>query len=460
MGWSTQVQAELARLVGDRQVLSAAEALEPYGHDETPGLEPMLPDAVVRPASTDEVARVLAICSPHGVPVTPRGGGTGHSGGCVASQGGVVLDMCRLNRVLAISPGDLTAEVEPGVILQDLHAAVEEAGLFYPPDPNSLESCTLGGNVAENAGGPKAVRYGVTRDYVLGLEVVLPTGEVTRLGRRTAKGVSGYDLTGLVVGSEGTLAVITRITVKLVPRPREVATALVTFDSAEQAAEAVTRVLGAGLLPRTLEYMDGRSVDALRPMSSFPFPANIDAALIVETDGGDPEATFADLARTVEICDAAGARSNLVCQTPGQQRELWASRRLLTEATRKIKKHKIAEDIAVPRSRIPEALARVYGIGDRHGILTAAYGHAGDGNLHVQVLFDDAEGEAEAVQQVVDEVMAMAIELGGTLSGEHGIGLAKKRYMHLEHDATALELMRKIKKAWDPAGILNPGKIF
>ncbi|MBN2360790.1 MAG: FAD-binding protein [Deltaproteobacteria bacterium] len=455
----SQLLSECRQIVGERQVVTDSERLEPYGRDETPGLAPALPDAVVRPGSADEVSRVLRACSQHGVAVTPRGGGTGHSGGCVAVQGGVVLAFERMQRILEISADDLTADVEPGVVLQDLHAAVEERGLFYPPDPGSLDTCTLGGNVAENAGGPRALRYGVTRDYVLGLEIALPAGDRLRIGKRTVKGVSGYDLTSLIVGSEGTLAVITAVTLKLIPRPRSVATALVTFDSAATAAAAVSALFGRGILPRTLEYMDGRSIDAVRPTAPFRFPEQIDAALIVETDGDDDEATLAQLGRAVEILDRAGARSTLIAQDARQQRDLWTSRRGLTEATRKIRRIKIAEDIAVPRRRIPEALARVAALGERCGVLTAAYGHAGDGNLHVQILFDD-EGQRPAVERLLHQVMAMAIELGGTLSGEHGIGIAKKKFMPLEHSAGALDLMRRLKRAFDPAGILNPGKIF
>lgn len=446
-------------IVGDRHVITDRERLEPFGHDETPGLAPVLPDAVVRPGNAAEVSLLLKACSALGVPVTPRGGGTGHSGGCVAINGGIVLGFDRMQRILDLAADDLTVDVEPGVVLKDLHAAVEDRGLFYPPDPGSLDSCTLGGNVAENAGGPRALRYGVTRDYVLGLEVVLPSGEPLRLGKRTVKGVSGYDLTSLIVGSEGTLALITRITLKLIPRPRSVATALVTFDSAARAATAISALFSRGILPRTLEYMDGRSIDAVRPTAPFRFPDNIDAALIVETDGDEHEATLAQLARAVEILDQAGARSTLIAQDARQQRDLWTSRRGLTEATRKIRRIKIAEDIAVPRRRIPEALARVAELGERFGVLTAAYGHAGDGNLHVQILFDD-EGQRPAVEQLLHEVMALAIALGGTLSGEHGIGIAKKKFMPLEHSAGALDLMRRVKQAFDPAGILNPGKIF
>lgn len=450
----------LEQIVGEKQVVCDPDLLLPYSHDETPGLEPVMPEAVVKPASAVQVAQVLKLCTEQGIAVTPRGGGTGHSGGCVAIDGGIVLSLERMQRIEGISKGDLTADVQAGVVLQDLHNAVEETGLFYPPDPGSLDSCTLGGNVAENAGGPRALRYGVTGQYVLGLEVVLPSGEITRLGKRSIKGVSGYDLTSLIVGSEGTLAVITSITLKLLPRPRAVSTGLVTFASAESAANAITALLGRGILPRTLEYMDGRCIDAVRPGAPFRLPRDIAAALIVETDGDDDEATFAQLQRAVDILDGAGAKSCLVAQDVRQQRDLWTTRRSLTEATRRIRGRKVAEDIAVPRSQIPQALARVASIGERHGLLTAAYGHAGDGNLHVQVLFEDEQRDGPAVERVLEEVFRMAVDLGGTLTGEHGIGVAKRRFMGLEHSPVALELMRRLKRSFDPAGILNPGKIL
>lgn len=450
----------LVAIVGEKYFLTDPQSLADASVDETPGLAPMQPQAVIKPADSQQCSAILAYCHAEGLPVTPRGAGTGHSGGCVPAQGGLVIDMMRLNKIIEISPQDFVARVQPGVILQDLHHAVEARGLFYPPDPNSLESCSLGGNIAENAGGPRALRYGTTRDYILGLEILRMDGQALRLGKRSIKGVSGYDLTALLVGSEGTLGLITAATLRLIPNPRELATALVTFADAERAARAIESLMLSGILPRTLEYMDGRSIDALRPLASFKFPEGIDAALLVETDGDDEDAVFAQLLRAVEILDQAGASSTLVAQNPRQRSDLWAARRRLTEATRMIKKHKIAEDIAVPRGRIPEALARVAAIGEANGLWTAAYGHAGDGNLHVQVLFDDAERDAAAVEKTLDAVMHMTIELGGTLSGEHGIGLAKKRFMPLEHSAQSLAMMRAIKAVFDPKDLLNPGKIF
>lgn len=456
---SAKQKKDLAKIVGEKNLIDDDRLLNDYSHDETPGLQHYVPDLVLKVHRADQIQKIARFCSSQGMPLTPRGAGTGHSGGALAARAGVVLDLMPMKQIIELSGDDMIARVQPGVILQDLHQAVEERGLFYPPDPNSLESCSIGGNVAENAGGPRALRYGCTRDYVLGMNLVLMDGRSLRLGKRTVKGVSGYDLSSLVVGSEGTLGIITEITLKLIPKPREVATALISFKSAEQAAQAITKVLASGILPRTLEYMDGRSIRAVQPMVNFKFPQNIDAAVLLETDGDDEESTFTQLLRAVEILDGDG-ESSMVAQNPRQQKDLWTARRRLTEATRKIKKHKIAEDIAVPRGRIPETLARIAAIGEAQGILTAAYGHAGDGNLHVQILFDDEVKQGSQVQKVLDQVMALAIEMGGTLSGEHGIGLAKKRFMPLEHSADSLNLMRQIKAVFDPQDLLNPGKIF
>ena len=459
MSISTKQKHFFEKLLGEKNVIDDDRLINDYSHDETPGLEHLVPDLAVRVNNASQIQKIAAFCHAEAIPLTPRGGGSGHSGGCLAARGGLVMDLMPMQRILEISTDDMIARVEPGVILQDLHHAVEALGLFYPPDPNSLESCSLGGNVAENAGGPRALRYGCTRDYVLGMNLILMDGRSLRLGKRTVKGVSGYDLSSLVVGSEGTLGIISELTLKLIPKPREVATALVSFKSAEQAAQAVSKLMSKGILPRTLEYMDGRSIDAVRPMVNFSFPVDIDAALLVETDGDDADSAFQQLLRAVELLDAQG-ESSMVAQNPRQQNDLWSARRRLTEATRKIKKHKIAEDIAVPRGRIPETLARIAAIGEAHNILTAAYGHAGDGNLHVQILFDDEVKQGSQVQQVLDQIMGLAIEMGGTLSGEHGIGLAKKRFMHLEHSQDSLNLMREIKAIFDPKNLLNPDKIF
>jgi glycolate oxidase len=453
--------SRLERAVGEAFVDTSAAGLEEASHDETPNLPPALPDVVVRPGCTDEVAAVVRACADAGVYLTPRGAGTGKAGGCVPIYGGVVLAMDRLGSILHLSPPDLTVRAQPGVVLGELQAAVEEQALFYPPDPASLAWCTLGGNVATNAGGPRALRYGTTRDYVLGLEAVLPTGEVVRTGRQTVKGVAGYDITSLLTGSEGTLAVITEVTLKLLPRPRAVSTALAVFPTSEAAAECVSRVLAAGIVPRTLEYIDRVSLLALKALGTapFPLPLHAGAALIVETDGESEASSFAALERALEEACAAGATSTLVATDENKRREVWAARRLLSEATRRFKSKKISEDVVVPRSRIPELVARWSALGEERGMLTCAYGHAGDGNLHAQVLYEEDE-ELPKVHALLDALFALTLQLGGTISGEHGIGLAKRRWLPQEQGEALISLQQRIKDAFDPAGILNPGKLL
>ncbi|OGQ19467.1 MAG: hypothetical protein A2138_14640 [Deltaproteobacteria bacterium RBG_16_71_12] len=452
--------SRLESLVGGGFVIGDAEALVPFGKDETPNLAPAVPDLVVRPGSVDEVAAVMGACAEAGVFVTPRGAGTGKSGGCVPVFGGVVLALDRLTHITRIDKDDGTCTVEPGVILEALQQAVAEHGLFYPPDPASLSSCTLGGNVAENAGGPRALKYGVTSNYVLGLELVLPSGERLHTGKQTTKGVAGYDLTSLVVGSEGTLAIITGITLKLLPSPRFVQTALAVFPSSEAAVKGVGAILGAGILPRTLEYLDRASIAAVRAMQPpYRFPEGAGAALIVETDGDSEAGTLEALSRALDACGEAGATDTLLATDAKKQREIWASRRLLSEATRRIKGKKVSEDIVVPRSKIAEMVARTGALGDKHGLVTCSFGHAGDGNLHTQVLFDD-DSELPRVEALLADLFDATLALGGTITGEHGVGLAKQRYLPLELSDEAIALSLRLKAAFDPAGILNPGKMF
>jgi len=450
----------LERIVGERFLLTGADVLEPYGKDETPNLKPAAADCVVRPGTVEEVMAVMRLCHDKGIYVTPRGAGTGQSGGCVPLYGGVVLHMDRFTQVHTIDDENLIAKVAPGVITGDFQQTVEEEGLFYPPDPASLSYCTLGGNVAENAGGPRALRYGVTREYVLGLDVVLPDGRRVQTGKQTVKGVAGYDLTALMCGSEGTLGVITGITLKLVPKPRAVQTALAVFPSSETAAKAVAAVLKAGVVPRTLEYMDRTCIHAVRDHGApYRFPADAGAALILETDGDDEEHAFAALERALEQAQAQGAVDVLLATDEAQRRNIWQSRRLLSEATRKIKKRKMSEDVVVPRSLIPQMVADIGALGDKHGIQTCAFGHAGDGNLHVQMLFDD-DDELPQVEATMKDIFKRTVELGGTITGEHGVGIAKRDYLPLEQSDDVLNLQRAIKKVFDPAGILNPGKVF
>ncbi len=442
----------------ERLVSGDPEKLEAYGRDESDlGVFP--PDVAVLVESAEDVRTVFAIASRHRVPVVPVAARSGKSGGSLALRGGIAVSTERMNRILEVSPGDLVARVEPGVILAALQAEVERHGLFYPPDPNSLELCTLGGNVAENAGGPRALKYGVTREYVLGLTVVVPTGEILRLGHRSIKGVAGYDLTGLLVGSEGTLGIVTEVMVKLLPRPRHVATALVAFASVDAAARAVTRILTSGVIPRCLELMDDVALAAAAKTSPYRFPADAGAALILETDGNDEEQVFAELVRAAELVREDASGDVVVAQGEAQRRDVWETRRYLSVNLKTLHPLKLSEDVAVPRSRIPEMVAAAKAIGVRHGFTVATYGHAGDGNLHCNVLFDHPE-ERPRVDAAVGEILRAAVDLGGTITGEHGVGLAKRDFLEYEQGAEVVALERRIKAVFDPLGILNPGKIF
>jgi glycolate oxidase len=450
----------LGDVVGPQHVLTAPDALEPYGKDETHGLTPVLPDVVVSPGNAGEVAHVAALCARFGVPLTPRGAGSGRSGGCVPVRGGVVMAFGRMQRIVEFHAGDGLVVVEPGVILETLHKEVERQGFFYPPDPASLGYCTLGGNVAENAGGPRAVKYGVTRDYVLGAHVVLADGSPLRVGRRTHKGVAGYDLTALLCGSEGTLALITQLTLKVIPNPRVVETAVMVFKRASDAADAVTAILKAGISPRTLEYVDELTIQAVRPMGGYRFPDHAVAALIVETDGNSQDAVFQELMRAADVANAHGAFDVLVAQDPAQRASIWATRHNLSAATRRITGLKVSEDVVVPRSRVTEMVARVGALGQKHGLVTCAFGHAGDGNLHVQVIFEDKVKQKDAVEACMKDVGEACIALGGSVSGEHGVGVVKMDLLTLEQGPEVIALQKRVKAAFDPAGILNPGKIF
>jgi glycolate oxidase len=450
--------AELRAAFPPGRLVEDAERLAVYGTDESDlGVFP--PGLVVKVESAQEVRAVFAIASRHRVPVVPISARTGKSGGSLAIHGGIGVSMERMDRILEIRPGDLTARLQPAVITGLFQAEVEKHGLFYPPDPNSLDTCTIGGNVAENAGGPRALRYGVTREYVLGLEVVIPTGEILRVGRQTIKGVAGYDLTALFVGSEGTLGIVTEVTVKLLPRPRHVATALVCFPDLDTAARAVSRVLAEGVIPRCLELIDDVSVQAIAKGSPFQLPPGAGAALLFETDGNDEEQVFAEMARVAEMVRGSASGEVIVAQNEAQRRDIWETRKYLSVALKKLAAAKLSEDVAVPRSRIPEMVARSREIGKVHGLLVATYGHAGDGNLHCNVLFD-GERQRKAAEAAVADILRAAVDMGGTITGEHGVGLAKRDFLEYEQGAAVLGLERRLKATFDPLGILNPGKMF
>ncbi len=428
-----------------------------YARDESE-VEASLPDAVVIAENASDIAATLAVAEACGVPVTPRAGGTGRTGGAVPIAGGIVLATHKLSRIKDIDRRDLLAVVEPGVVLGDLHAAVEKESLFYPPDPNSWATCMIGGNVAENAGGPRAFKYGVTREYVLGLEACLMGGRILRAGKRTVKGVTGYDVTALLVGSEGTLAVFSEITLRLVPNPPAVATVLALFDGLQNCAEAVARIIAAGLVPRCLELMDAPTLVALRNEGAAIDP-RAGAVLLIDVDG-DPRMIDFELERLGNVLSEGPGVLDLQAATdPAPRARLWAARRALSPATKRLAKHKLSEDVVVPRSKVPELLRRVDGIGERTKVRHLTYGHAGDGNLHVNFLWDN-DGERAAVDTALEALMRATIELGGTLSGEHGIGVSKASYLPIEQSPELIELQRDLKRVFDPKELLNPGKIF
>ena len=449
---------EIAGLVGPEHLLTSPEDCWTYAYDATD--QARMPEAVVFPGSAAEISQILRLANEHRFPVTPRGAGSGRSGGAVPIAGGVVLVLTRLNRILEIDPADLVAVVEPGVILARFKAAVAAQGLYYPPDPSSADFCTIGGNVAECAGGAVAVQYGVTRDYVLGLTVVLPTGEIIDAGTRTMKGVVGYDLTRLFLGSEGTLGVISRITLKLVPKPAARQTLAAGFESLEAAARAVIQILTAGLAPTALEFLDPVTLGCVRELLPFEVPVEAAALLLVAVDGHphDVEERAAGIAR---FCEEQGARPVLRAQSAAEADELWKARQVISPAILKVKPQKVSEDVVVPLSAIPDLIAGLQKISRRRGLIIPCYGHAGDGNIHVNVLYDrKIDRERQAVGAAVEDIFHLVRELRGTLSGEHGIGLTKAPYLGMELSHAAIALEQRLKRAFDPNDIMNPGKIF
>lgn len=419
------------------------------------------PDIVVSPGTTAEVAGIAAFCHAHRVPMVVRGAGTGYTGGAVPIRGGVVVSMARFDRILDIDPSNLLAVVQPNVVTRDLQSAVEQRGLFYPPDPASLTQCALGGNVAENAGGPRAFKYGTTRRYVLALEIVLPTGEVLRTGSKAVKNVAGYALTDLIVGSEGTLAIVTEATLRLVPRPLAQRTLRVTYPTIASAVEAVGAIVAAGVVPAAIEIVDAVSIEAVaRRLGRALAPPHTAAMLIVEVDGS-AAATDDDLARVRAACDACGATSRIEAASEAERAAVWEARRELSYALRDLAPQKINHDVVVPRGRVPALYALVDEMRQRHRLRIAAFGHAGDGNIHVNLLVDPADADemrraAEAERMLFEGVVA----LEGSITGEHGVGFAKAAYLGLQLSAAELALMQRLKQAFDPHGVLNPGKLW
>jgi len=452
---STAVIKELSSIVGPANLFTGPEELVAYSYDAT--RTAALPAAVARPVTAREVSQILLLANRRRFPVIPRGAGTGMSGGSVPVRGGLVLSFERMNRILEIDERNRMAVVEPGVITGDLQREVEARGLFYPPDPASQQFCTLGGNIAECAGGLRAVKYGVTRDYVLGLEVVLPTGEIIETGSRTLKSVAGYDLTRLIVGSEGTLGVVTRIILRLLPRPESVETLSAFFPHIRDAGLAVAKISAGPIRPRALELIDSGAIRAVETYLKQDVSRGAGAMVLLEVDGS-PQATASEAGALERVCREAGAVSVTRAADKSEQDRIWKLRRSISPALYTIKPRKINEDIVVPPARVPDILAEVQDIARRHGLLIVCFGHAGDGNIHTNILLEEAE--RPQAEEAVKEIFAAVLRMQGSISGEHGIGITKAPFLPLEAGEQALEVMRKIKRALDPNNILNPGKIF
>ncbi|MDF2958380.1 MAG: glycolate oxidase subunit GlcD [Paenibacillus sp.] len=448
----------LASIVKTGRVLTDENDRFSYSFDASFGT--YLPDAVVQTQSTEELANLVKYANQERIPVYPRGQATSLSGGPLPVYGGIVLDLSVMKGLLEIDEEDLVAVVSPGVLTADIHKAAERKGLMYPPDPSSSHVSTIGGNLAENSGGPRGLKYGVTKDYVIGLEVITPQGEIIRTGGRTVKNVTGYDLTKLIVGSEGTLGIITKAVLRLIPKPTASETVMAVFDNLVDAGKAISKILSSGILPSKMELMDQASIIAVENYEPSGLPIDAEALILIELDG-HPAAVRDEAVQISNVCREAGAREVRVPQTRAEQEEVWKARKLVSPAIARIKPTKISEDATVPRSQIPEMCRRLQEIKKKYNLHLVVFGHAGDGNLHPNIIADKSDKEEmRRVEQAVAEIFEAAVELGGTLSGEHGIGTMKAPFMEMELGAAGLDMMKRIKQAWDPNNIMNPGKIF
>ncbi|MDO8282834.1 MAG: FAD-linked oxidase C-terminal domain-containing protein [Thermodesulfovibrionia bacterium] len=439
------------------RVSTEAEELFCYGFDASK--EEGLPSAVVRPLNTEEVSKAARYAFENNISIVPRGAGSGMTGGSVPLNDSMVISLEGMNRIIDIDERNMVVTLEPGVINKHLQDKLEPLGLFYPPDPTSMNFCTIGGNVAENAGGPRAVKYGVTRDYVLGLEVVLSDGKVITTGVKTHKGVVGYDLSWLIVGSEGTLCTVTKIFLKVLPLPEEVITMLCSFSSLEKASEAVPMIVSSGTIPRTLEFMDSGAIQAVESYRPVGLPGNSEALLLIEVDGSS-DLVRKDADKIASICANMGADVSIADGAYARER-LWESRKALSPALYHLKPDKINEDIVVPRTKIPQIIRSIKLIEEKYNLMIVNFGHAGDGNIHVNIMTDrDNKEEYQMAQRAVKDIFEETLKLGGTISGEHGVGITKSKYLRMELSDASIGLMRSIKDVFDPRGIMNPGKIF
>jgi glycolate oxidase len=460
---TTQILEQFKLIVGTEYVFTDADSIEKYGKDETEQLH-YAPQVIVKPRQASEIAQLLKICNEHLIPVTPRGAGTGLTGGALPHLGGLVITMERFNTILEIDERNLQVTTEPGVITEMLQDAVKEKGLFYPPDPASKGSCFIGGNISENSGGPKAVKYGVVKDYVLNLEVVLPNGEIIWTGSNVLKNATGYNITQLIVGSEGTLGIVTKIVLRLIPYPKFDLLMLAPFNSLEKASEAVSAIFRAGITPSAMELME---IDAITLASkildsnAIPLTENLAAHLIIEVDGNNMDVLMSEMEAISEVLSQFDAGELFFADDAQQKNELWKIRRKANEAA-VMAGYTIEEDTVVPRAELPRLIKGVKELGAQNGFKVVCYGHAGDGNLHIRINHPTIKKSygSDEMNAILKKLFALVKELGGTISGEHGIGLIQKSYMPVLFDEVSLELMRGIKNTFDPNHILNNGKIF
>lgn len=450
---------ELREVVDPGYVHTDPSEIIAYSYDGT--FQQRRPDVAVSPASTEEVAAIVKLAQREKLPIIARGASSGLAGGTIPESGGIILNLARMDRILEIDTDNVCVTAQAGVVTLQLQQAVEKIGLFYPPDPASSRQSTIGGNVATNAGGPRCLKYGVTRDYVIGLTVVLASGEILKLGGKITKNATGYQLMQLFVGSEGTLGIVTEVTLKLAPLPRARVTAVATFARLTEASQAVSRVMASGILPATLELMDGTTINVVEDFLGIGLPRQAEALLLLEQDGGDERVARADVEQMAEICRGLGALDVTVAGSAEERDRLWQARRAVSAALGRLRPNKLGEDIVVPKSAIPEMIAAVREIAARHGLTIPVFGHAGDGNLHPNILFDLRNPEeVRRVEDAARDIFRAAIRLGGTLSGEHGIGTLKREFLAEAQGALAVDLSRQIKSVLDPNGLLNPGKVF
>ena len=452
----------LSLIVGETNLLLPdSDDFEKYEHDETEDLH-FPPHAVVKPASTDEIQEIVRLAEEYHIPIVPRGGGTGLSGGALATRGGIILSLERMNRILEIDMENFFVVVEPGVITQHLHEAVEAEGLFYPPDPASRGSCTIGGNIAEGAGGPRALKYGVTKDYVYGIKAVLAGGEIGSFGGKRLKDVTGYNMAQLFVGSEGTLGIVTEIALKLIALPKYRRTLLAPFDNLVKAAAAVPAIMMTGVVPCALEFMERDCLQAIQDHRGAPVRfADRAAILLIEVDGNSEAVLDSEMEIISEVLEQSGVEDVFLAETTAQQNEIWDIRRAAGEAVKSIAPYK-EEDTVVPRSKLPQLVSGVHEICRRWGLRVICYGHAGDGNVHCNILkigVTDRQWEDD-LPKAIEEIFVLTVDLGGTISGEHGIGHVQRRYLSLAMTPAEIEALRRLKQALDPLNIFNPGKLL